>query len=147
MYSYPVTKTPQIPTDAQKAMLLDERRETAAPVATTIAVAAISPQRIRRTFPAFASCSWKNGEETVNHEGQNPAKTPDASPTRRIMIVISSRDIYATRRLGVGCGGILLCKGGRGVALGTSAIGIGRRLIGADFTSSYPLPGAWKLIS
>ena len=64
--------------------------DTAAPVATTIAVAAASPHLMRFTFPALASWSWKNGEDTVNHEGQKPAKTPEASPINKIMIVMSS---------------------------------------------------------
>jgi hypothetical protein len=55
-------------------------------------VAAISPHRMRFTFPAFASCSWKNGLATVNQlsYGQNPANTPEASPTRRIKITARS---------------------------------------------------------
>lgn len=90
MYSYPATKMAEMRIDAYRAIFVLERIATAAPVAITMDDAAISPHRIRFTFPSFDACSWKKGEETVNHDGQNPAKTPDASPTRRMMIVISS---------------------------------------------------------
>jgi len=90
MYSYPPTKIAQIATDAQKGSLLVLLQDTAAPVAKTIADAATSPQRIRRMLPSFACCSWKKGEETVNHDGQKPANTPLASPIKRMMMVISS---------------------------------------------------------
>lgn len=90
MYSYPATNTAQIKIEPYSGSFDVVRNETANPVATTIAVAAISPQRIRLTFPSFDSCSWKNGLDTVNHDGQNPANTPLASPIKRIRIVMSS---------------------------------------------------------
>lgn len=62
----------------------------AQPVPTTIAVAAISPHRIRFIFPARASCEWKNGDDTVNQEGQKPANTPEASPMSSTNIERSS---------------------------------------------------------
>ena len=76
--------------EAIRGTVLRVVTETAAPVAMTIAVAAASPQRIRFTLPDLASWSWKKGEETVNQLGQKPAKTPEASPMRRMMMVISS---------------------------------------------------------
>ena len=71
-------------------IFLPVRTETAAPVATTMDVAAISPHRILFTLPSFAAWSLKKGELTVNHDGQNPANTPEASPMRRMMMVMSS---------------------------------------------------------
>src|SRR6185369_5880897 len=83
MYSYPPMNTAHVATEIQKGIPDFVCAEIATPVATTIAVAATSPHRMRLMLPSFASCSWKNGEDTVNHEGQNPAKTPDASPMIR----------------------------------------------------------------
>src|SRR6266481_5075838 len=85
MYSYPPTNTAHVATDIQKGRPDFVCHEIATPVAITMAVAPTSPHRIRRMFPSFASCSWKKGELTVNHDGQNPANTPDASPTIRGM--------------------------------------------------------------
>jgi hypothetical protein len=92
MYSYPVMKIPQMSADARRGRLLrDERAATAHPVPMTMVVAAASPQRMRLVFPRFASCSWKNGLDTVNQLGQKPANTPDASPMSMTMTVMSSR--------------------------------------------------------
>src|SRR5208282_4404347 len=86
-YSYPAMKIAQIAADATRANGPTSPVDTAHPVPITITVAATSPARMRLTFPSFAACSWKNGEATVNHDGQKPANTPDASPISRIRIV------------------------------------------------------------
>lgn len=57
MYSYPKTNTAQMKIEPYRGSLAPVRNVTAAPVATTISVAAISPHRILRTFPEKASCS------------------------------------------------------------------------------------------
>lgn len=88
--SYPATNIAEIAIATISGNVLPVRFQTAHPVAMTIADAAASPHLIRLMFPDLASCSWKKGEDTVNQDGQNPANTPDASPMRRIIIVMSS---------------------------------------------------------
>src|ERR1035437_1423112 len=83
-------KIAEIASAPQNGMFDFEPRDAAQPVASTMAVAAALPCRMRLTLPAFASWSWKNGLATVNHDGQNPAKTPDASPMSRIRMTICS---------------------------------------------------------
>src|SRR5271154_4254503 len=80
----------EITIDARRRMWLGRLRLTAQPVATTVIVAAISPALIRFTFPSFAAWSWRNGLATVNHDGQNPANTPLASPMSSTRMMMSS---------------------------------------------------------
>ena len=82
--------TAQMPADTQNGTPDFVLADNAIPVAMTIPVAAASPHLIRLMFPSFASWSWKKGEDTVNHDGQKPAKTPLASPMSRGMSTSSS---------------------------------------------------------
>lgn len=81
---------------AYSAVSLADLDDTASPVPITMVDAATSPHRMRLMFPSFAACSWKNGDDTVNHDGQNPANTPEASPTNNMIMVTSSLFHVAT---------------------------------------------------
>src|SRR6185437_4150518 len=88
-YAYPAMNTAAIAAAKNSGRRLPGP-DTAQPVPRTLTLAAISPARKRPTLPALASWSWKNGDATVNHDGQNPANPPDASPISRIRITASS---------------------------------------------------------